>query len=265
MRATRPVLATVDLATLAANLAELRRRLPAATAVIASVKANGYGHGAVEVAVALAGEGVEMLATGSFDEAAAIRAAGISTPILMLPGTLPAGLGELVAHGLTPTVSNDETAEAVARSGVPAWVKVDAGLGRLGVQPAAVAPLLRRRRDAASTPICRSPMPPGWTGRGRSWPRSRRCASSSSATACCRRRPRRARPRASWPASRTAARRCAQATSSTACRPRHRTSRTPRRSGRCCAPWRRGSSTLQPTRPPAQPASAAAHSSRPGP
>ena len=149
MRPTRPVLATVDLAALAANLGELRRRLPAATAVIASVKANGYGHGAVEVAAALARDGAEMLATASFDEAAAIRAAGVSAPILMLPGTLPAGLGELVQHGLTPTVWNDETAEAAAQLAAPAWVKLDAGLGRLGLQPAAVPSLLRRLRDAS--------------------------------------------------------------------------------------------------------------------
>jgi alanine racemase len=149
MRATRPVLATVDLTALAANLAEVRRRLPAATAVIASVKANGYGHGAVEVAATLAHEGVEMLATGSFDEAAAIRDAGVATPILMLPGTLPAGLGELVRRDLTPTVWSEESADAALELRAAVWVKVDAGLGRLGVEPAALAPLLRRLREAS--------------------------------------------------------------------------------------------------------------------
>jgi alanine racemase len=135
LAATRPALATVDLDVLAANLAELRRRSGDGVAVIASVKANAYGHGAVEVAVRLQAEGVEMLATGSFDEAVAMRAAGVTLPILMLPGALPAGIAELLEHGLTPTVWTLEGARTAAAASREArvWVKVDGGLGRLGV------------------------------------------------------------------------------------------------------------------------------------
>jgi alanine racemase len=150
LRATRPALATVDLEVLAANLAELRRRIAGGVAVIASVKANGYGHGAVEVASTLQDEGVDMLATGSFDEAVAMRAAGVSLPILMLPGALPAGIGELLEHGLTPTVWSLDGARAAARAAAPraqVWVKVDAGLGRLGVPLEHAPALLRELRS----------------------------------------------------------------------------------------------------------------------
>ena len=104
--ATRPVLAEVDLGVLAANLCELRARVRAGVEVIASIKANAYGHGAVPVALTLAAEGVERLATGSFQEAVAVREAGVGLPILMLPAALPSGIAQLLRHDFTPTVAS---------------------------------------------------------------------------------------------------------------------------------------------------------------
>src|SRR5262245_62158585 len=111
--ATRPVLAEVDLGALVANFRELRSRLQPGVRVIASIKADAYGHGAVPAAETLEREGVEMLTTGSFDEAVAVREAGVRLPILMLPAALPAGMPELLRHGLTPTVCDLATAHAV--------------------------------------------------------------------------------------------------------------------------------------------------------
>jgi alanine racemase len=148
--ATRPVLAEVDLGALAANLHELRSRLEPGVRVVASIKANAYGHGAVPVAELLAREEVEMLATGSFDEAVAVREAGVKLPILMLPAALPEGLPELLRHGLTPTVCDLETAQAVdveAEQPTAVWVKVESGLGRLGVPLPETAAFLRRLRE----------------------------------------------------------------------------------------------------------------------
>ena len=84
----------------------------------------------------LAAEGVERLATGSFEEAVAVREAGVGLPILMLPAALPSGIGHLLRHDLTPTVCDLDAARAVsAADGGPhaLWVKVESGLGRLGV------------------------------------------------------------------------------------------------------------------------------------
>src|SRR5262245_13731412 len=133
---TRPVLAEVDLGALADNLRALRSLLAPDVRVIASIKANGYGHGAVQAAATLARQGVELLTTGSFDEAVAVREAGVTLPIVMLPGALPEGMAELLRHGLTPTVCDLEAARAVnAATFEPTavWVKVESGLGRLGV------------------------------------------------------------------------------------------------------------------------------------
>jgi alanine racemase len=126
----------IDLGALEANVADVRRRVRSGVAIIASVKANAYGHGIVAIGQRLEAVGIEVLATGSFSDAIAMREAGIHTPILMMGGALPAAIPELLRHSLIPTVHNRELAEAlVASASKPAqiYVKVDCGFGRLGV------------------------------------------------------------------------------------------------------------------------------------
>ena len=134
---THPTGMEIDTSALTGNLAEIRRRARPGVKVIASVKANAYGHGIVPVAKALEKAGVEMLATGSFVEASALRAAGVKSPVLMLAGALPEGLEEIVGAGFIPTIYDRVGARAAAAAGkgrsVPVFVKVDCGMGRLGV------------------------------------------------------------------------------------------------------------------------------------
>jgi alanine racemase len=133
---TRPNTMSLDLAALEANVAELRRRIQPGVAIIASVKANAYGHGIVAIGRRLEAVGVEVLATGSFSDAIAMREAGIGTPILMMGGALPAAVPELLRHDLIPTVHNRELADAVAASAskpTQIYVKIDCGFGRLGL------------------------------------------------------------------------------------------------------------------------------------
>ena len=139
MEAIRPNRAEFDLGALRHNLRELRALAGPEAKMIAALKANAYGHGAAAVARALADDGDTFaLATGSFEDALAIREAGVGLPILMFAGTLPESVPTLLAHGLIPTVCDLAGARAVSR-GAPAgrtaaiYVKVDAGLGRLGV------------------------------------------------------------------------------------------------------------------------------------
>ena len=145
-RSVRPVWSEVDLGALAANVRELRRRLRPGVGLIGSIKANAYGHGAVPVACVLAAEGVDVLATGSFEEAVAVREAGVRTPILLFAGPLPEAMPDVLRHGFVPTVCDLETARAVsasARRAAPVWVKVDAGLGRIGVPLGDAPPFVR--------------------------------------------------------------------------------------------------------------------------
>jgi alanine racemase len=140
----RPLWAELDFSALAHNLAVVRR-LAGRRRLIASVKANAYGHGAVTIARELVRLGVETLWTGSIDEALAIRAAGIEARILLFGGYLPKDIPALLRHGLTPTICDRAGAEAVsaAASGpTPVYVKVDSGLGRLGVPLADAADLI---------------------------------------------------------------------------------------------------------------------------
>jgi alanine racemase len=103
------------------------------------VKADAYGHGAVEMAEAAGAEGVECLGVATLHEGIQLRQAGCRLPIVALSPLLPSEIAEAVAHGLDPTVcdldfARELSAEAV-RTGraVRCHVEVDTGMGRTGV------------------------------------------------------------------------------------------------------------------------------------
>ena len=133
-----PGWALYDLGRLRANLAEISRRTGPGQGCIAALKGNAYGHGAVPVARALDTDGLAAFMTGSFDEACRLKSERLRTPVVMFAGALPAGMADLVAAGLVPTVVDRAGAEAAARAApagkaAPVYVKVNAGLGRLGL------------------------------------------------------------------------------------------------------------------------------------
>ena len=142
---SHPTWMEIDGAALRHNLAEVRRRVGSDVKIIASVKANAYGHGIRPVARVLADAGVDMLATGSFAEACALRDAGVTTPVLLLAGALPAAMGLALAQGFIPTVYDLDGARAVSQAAnapTPVFIKVDCGLGRVGVALDKAAALL---------------------------------------------------------------------------------------------------------------------------
>lgn len=152
MRPTRPVEAEIDLDAITHNIGLIRAMAGPGRSVIVPVKANAYGHGMVPVCRHLETLGVEGLATANVDDAIAARSAGVGLPILLYGASLPDGLEEVVAHGLTPTVMNPADVEALARvarsrpSPIDVHIKVDAGMGRLGVR-------LDRAVDFATTVV----------------------------------------------------------------------------------------------------------------
>jgi alanine racemase len=136
----------LDLEALRRNVERVLARVPPGTQLICSVKANGYGHGVVQIGRALELVGVDALATASVPDALALREAGIRTRVLLFGGQLPDELPALAARGLVVTVANLEGAQAVAadpRNVRSVFVEVDCGLGRLGVPVAEVDPVLR--------------------------------------------------------------------------------------------------------------------------
>jgi alanine racemase len=136
----RPLWADIDLGAITHNLALVRERAGRPVRVIAALKANAYGHGVVEVALQLESAGADGVATANLDDALAVRRSGFSLPILMYGSALPGGLEVLVSNGLTPSVWSRDALAAISRLAaeldrpIAVHVKVDAGLGRLGVR-----------------------------------------------------------------------------------------------------------------------------------
>lgn len=132
----RPTKAIVRLDAIRRNL-EAAMRLAPGAANVAVVKANAYGHGAVEVARALEPL-VPALGVAMIDEAVALREAGIEKPILILQGTTcDEDVGEAAARDFWLMLHSGLQVERVLRSGttrpVTAWLKVDTGMHRLGM------------------------------------------------------------------------------------------------------------------------------------
>ena len=134
----RPTWAEISLSTLRRNH-ERVRQLAGRRKVMAVVKADAYGHGAVPVAKCLAGCGVDWFGVATVEEGIELRAAGIEQPVLLLGGLYMSDPADLVEYRLTPSVSStarlDTYAECARRYGRPIGfhLKVDTGLGRLGV------------------------------------------------------------------------------------------------------------------------------------
>ncbi len=137
----RPTWLEVDLGRLGENYRTLARRLAPKTRVIGVVKANAYGHGAVPVAKRLLELGAARLAVATAGEGAELRAAGIEAPIHLLGSLHPDEAEDALKADLIPTLTTLEAARALAalRPGARVHVKVDTGMGRVGVPPGALA------------------------------------------------------------------------------------------------------------------------------
>jgi alanine racemase len=137
----RRVWAEIDLDALTSNLRRVRALAGETKGVMAIVKANAYGHGAVPIAWHLAAQGVQALGVGDSEEAMELRRAGISIPILVLGTIIPGELSDVVDHDIAVTVHSSERVRRLGREArragrpVSVHLKVDTGMGRLGCAP----------------------------------------------------------------------------------------------------------------------------------
>lgn len=138
----RPTQAVIDLDALYSNYKELRQGLPADMKLLACVKANAYGHGAVTIARELESYGADYLSVAFLDEALELRDAGITCPILVLGYTPPNGVKAAWEQDITLNVFSEEVLEAIREldpSEFPhklkVHIKIDSGMGRLGLLP----------------------------------------------------------------------------------------------------------------------------------
>lgn len=131
----------VDLDAIADNTRQVVRQLGPATAVMAVVKAQGYGLGAAAVARACLSAGVSKVAVARVQEAVQLRQEDIQSDILLLSSFMPEEAPLIVRYGLTPTVVDPAHAHLLARAAeasgerVRVHVKVDTGLNRFGASP----------------------------------------------------------------------------------------------------------------------------------
>jgi len=137
----RPTCATIDTEALRFNYAQLKAGIPETTKMMAVVKANAYGHGDIETARVLEGLGCDCFGVAIPEEGARLRAASIKAPIAVLGSIFPAQIPPLFDFDLTPVIFDINTAHLInghakakaARKKV--HVKIDTGMGRLGLLP----------------------------------------------------------------------------------------------------------------------------------
>jgi alanine racemase len=160
--------AEVDLNAYAHNIKELRRIAGKTARLMAVVKADGYGHGAVEVAREALKHGAENLGVARISEAVQLREAGLEAPIMIFGYTPPDLAPTLITYDLTQTVYAIAAASALsefaARQGrrIKVHIKVDSGMGRLGLlfnSPAAGKPSDRPHQRSVKEALAISRLP----------------------------------------------------------------------------------------------------------
>ncbi len=137
--------AEIDLAALAHNYREIRRLTLPSAEIMAVVKADGYGHGAVQVSRTAVANGARFLAVARLDEAIHLREAGIDSPILLFGHSLPEYVDTLAALKIWASINSLDNARVLSSEAVRcdktvcAHIKVDTGMGRLGIMADEIA------------------------------------------------------------------------------------------------------------------------------
>jgi alanine racemase len=145
--------AEIDLDAIASNIRAFKRHVGEKVALIAVVKANAYGHGAVPVAESALAAGAKMVAVHRMIEGVELRKAGIQAPILIMGYTPPDGAEVVAAWQLTPSLVTLEFAQALSARAtalgvtIPVHIKVDSGMNRYGLMPEEVIEFLQTIND----------------------------------------------------------------------------------------------------------------------
>lgn len=146
----RPAWVEINLDYIAQNVSRFRHLIGPMTQIMAVVKADGYGHGAVAVAETALKSGASSLAVAFVEEAISLRKAGIDVPILLLGYTDPVHFSSLIEYKLIPTVFGFEAAINFSRKAqehnvkIPLHIKIDTGMGRIGLLPEEAVEVISR-------------------------------------------------------------------------------------------------------------------------
>src|SRR2546428_967947 len=148
----RPTWAEIDLAAFARNVDAIVARLPPGSRLIAVLKANAYGHGAVELAKKCRAERVAMIATALLEESVELRNAGIDLPLLRLGPLTESQISIALDHRITLGVVGPEELDGACRVArdrdVAIHLKLDTGMGRMGVTESELSRVVEMIRSA---------------------------------------------------------------------------------------------------------------------
>jgi alanine racemase len=135
----RPTVVEVDLRALEFNYRQIQKRIPQRVKVLAVVKADAYGHGAIPVSLKLEKLGVEYFGVAIPEEGVELRRGGVNAPILVLGGIFGGEVDQIFRFRLTPVIFGRDSLKLLSREAerrrrkVKVHLKVDTGMGRLGV------------------------------------------------------------------------------------------------------------------------------------
>ena len=150
--ATRPTRAIIDLRAISHNIREIRKKIGTERDLMAVVKADAYGHGAVEVARTALESSADCLGVAIPEEGQNLRKAGINVPILVLGLIQPSEAHKVVESSLDQAVCSVDLAEALDQEArkasvrVNVHIKVDTGMSRIGLKPDDVPAFVRTIR-----------------------------------------------------------------------------------------------------------------------
>lgn len=139
MTTQRATIAEIDLTAFKHNLGRIRSLLEPQVKIMAVVKADGYGHGALPCASAALEAGADWLGVAILDEGVEFRTGGIDAPVLVMGGIFPGEAKDLVHYNLSTSVSDFSLAQELSRQAgqqgktVGVHIKIDTGMGRLGM------------------------------------------------------------------------------------------------------------------------------------
>jgi alanine racemase len=145
-----PTWVEVDLDRFRRNLGAIRSAIGERRRILLVVKADAYGHGAVEIAQHAVRAGVNMLGVATLHEGIELRSSGLSAPIVILSPTLLGEVDEILEHRLTPSVTSVDFAERLSARCVAQQilarfhVEVDTGMGRTGVSDSEAVEFITR-------------------------------------------------------------------------------------------------------------------------
>ncbi len=143
-----PTYVEIDIDAFSHNMSQIRSKVGNETKILAMLKADAYGHGLVKLTEEALKNGADMIGVGSVEEGVELREKGIFSPVLVMVGIFEDNVERVVSCNLSVVIYSYQIAEALSNTArekdVSVHIKVDTGMGRIGITPDEVVPFFRK-------------------------------------------------------------------------------------------------------------------------